>query len=128
MAGDSWAYDPPLPPLPPRHSPSKVCVQLGQTLPPLPPRAFTVTVIHRQKYRHDGCANRAIARLALCTLNKLGGSRENLLELVKTLIVIFPIVNFPAEGSQTSMIPHIFLCQKTNYTPMPKRFGSKLGT
>ena len=49
-------------------------------------------------------------------------------ELVKTLIAFSPIVNFPAEGSQTPMIPHIFLCQKTNYTPMPKRFGSKLGT
>ena len=36
----------------------------------------------------------------------LGGSHENALELVKTLIVIFPIVNFPAEGSQTPMIPH----------------------
>ena len=36
----------------------------------------------------------------------LGGSHENALELVKTLIVIFPIVNFPANGSQTSMIPH----------------------
>ena len=30
----------------------------------------------------------------------LGGSHENALELVKTLIVIFPIVNFPAQGSQ----------------------------
>ena len=36
----------------------------------------------------------------------LGGSHENALELVKTLIVIFPIVNFPAQGSQTPMIPH----------------------
>ena len=40
----------------------------------------------------------------------LGGSHENALELVKTLIVIFPIVNFPAEGSQNPMnshFPHI---------------------
>ena len=30
----------------------------------------------------------------------LGGSHENALELVKTLTVIFLIVNFPAQGSQ----------------------------
>ena len=58
------------------------------------------TVIHRQNYRHAGCAKCAFARLALCTLHKLEGSRGKPLELVKTLIVIFLIVNFPANGSQ----------------------------
>ena len=46
------------------------------------------------------------AHLHFCTLNKLEGSRGKPLELVKTLFVVFPIVNFPAEGSQTPMIPH----------------------
>ena len=61
------------------------------------------TVIHRQNYRHAGCAK---CKPRTCTLHKLEGSHENALELVKTLTVIFPIVNFPANGSQTPMIPH----------------------
>ena len=36
----------------------------------------------------------------------LGGSHENALELVKTLIAFSLSVNFPANGSQTPMIPH----------------------
>ena len=58
------------------------------------------TVIHRQNYRHAGCAKCKPWPLHFCTLNKLEGSRGKPLELVKTLIVIFPIVNFPAQGSQ----------------------------
>ncbi len=37
---------------------------------------------------------------------KLGVSYANPLELVKTLFVIFPIVNWPNHYSQTPMIPH----------------------
>ncbi len=38
---------------------------------------------------------------------EVGGSRKLSHELVKTLFVISPIVNFPAQCSQSPMIPHI---------------------
>ncbi len=50
---------------------------------------------------------------------KLGVSYANAVELVKTLFVISPIVNFPAQCSQSPMIPHISNAHLNFYVSKP---------